>query len=43
MGALLAVTVLFVPQGFVVGLGALLSRLRVWGPVRPFSAKGARP
>ena len=42
MGALLAATVLFVPKGFVVGLGELLSRLRVRDPARPFSANDAR-
>ncbi len=43
MGALLAATVLFVPRGFVVGLGELLSWQRVRGRTRRFSPKDARP
>lgn len=41
MGALLAATVLFVPQGFVVGLGDLLARPQGWRPVRPRSPEDA--
>jgi urea transport system permease protein len=43
MGALLAATVLFVPRGFMVGLGELLSGRRVRGPARRLSPKDARP
>ena len=42
MGTLLAATVLFMPKGFVVGLGELLSRQRVRRLVRPLSTKRAR-
>jgi branched-chain amino acid transport system permease protein len=43
MGALLAATVLFVPKGFVVGVGELLSRPRTRRAVRPLEPKDARP
>ncbi len=43
MGALLAATVLFVPKGFVVGLGELLSRPRARRAVRRLAPKDARP
>ncbi len=42
MGALLAATVLFVPKGFVVGLGDLLARPHGWRPVRPRPPEDAR-
>ena len=42
MGTLLAATVLFVPKGFVVGLGELLSLRRGRPPARPLSPEDAR-
>jgi branched-chain amino acid transport system permease protein len=42
MGTLLAATILFVPKGFVVGLGELLSWRRDRRPARTLSSKDAR-
>ncbi len=42
MGTLLAATILFVPKGFVVGLGELLSWRRDRRPARTLSPKDAR-
>jgi len=43
MGTLLAATVLFVPKGFVVGLGERLSLRRGRPPARALSPEDARP
>jgi hypothetical protein len=41
MGALLVATVLFVPRGFVLGIGALLARLVTRRRREPCSAAAA--